>query len=341
MDRDPPNSQGASTTSSIGACWPPEAASNNRIRGFFPTAIENAQGVAGFAEQFSEQIEDATRTGVTRVTIRFVGNRDAVMALHDHDIRCEGVLPLHGLPNYGIVYAAWISPDRAVDDETFDRHHQLISATRAPQDPEKHPRSGLKERGYRLHLIPPSTPDGERTSAAPPLYEIFETFGFSPEGVHNLLSDHNNTIAYITDQQGNVASTAVAENGRIQINGIGTLNLYEITEGATVQRLRGNGLYQALTWELVQFIKQTSTEHVHAIYGESNLASKGVVYAARRNSRRFVSEEAHHYEMHHNPSFGILAQNFKVFDGVEERDFNDFALSYYDLGELPYASELS
>ncbi len=125
----------------------------------------------------------------------------------------------------------------------------------------------------------------------------------------------------------------MAEKATITINGFGELSLVEITEASTHPDYRQRGLYRAVSGYLIQHLVSLCRDDavpIDVLYGESNLAMPGVVIAAHQNGRRFSYFDRDSLGCD-NSAFGILPQNFAVADGVETRDYNDFAVSYIPL----------
>lgn len=156
--------------------------------------------------------------------------------------------------------------------------------------------------------------------------ELYAAFGYNGVDVEDLLNNPLNTIAYVEDEEG-VVSTALAERALIEVNGFRPLRIAEITEAVTRVKDRGRGLYRAISGYLVDSLVEDQEKPLNIIYGESNLAMKGVLISAHHNGRRFSYFDAGSLGLKH-PHFGILQQNFHVEDGTEKRPYNDFALSY-------------
>jgi hypothetical protein len=120
----------------------------------------------------------------------------------------------------------------------------------------------------------------------------------------------------------------MAEQATIPIEGYGDLRITEITEAATRPSDRGKGFYTAVSADLIDTLRGQIQTPPDVIYGECNLAMRGVIVAAHLNGRKFSFYDQSLLGVN-QPYFGILRQNFKVEDNTEQRTYNDFALSYF------------
>ena len=146
------------------------------------------------------------------------------------------------------------------------------------------------------------------------------------------MSNPKSTFAYIKKANW-VISSPLGGRAVIEVAGEESFRIVEITEASTRVEYRRRGLYKAISGFLIEKLIEESKDTVNpigAIYGETNLAMPGVVFAAVENGRRFSYFDAPWLGIN-RPDFGILPQNFKVEDGVETRPYNDFALSYVPL----------
>ncbi|HSW99953.1 MAG TPA: hypothetical protein VLH38_02875 [Patescibacteria group bacterium] len=318
----------SSQTSSIGAVWPPVETTHNRVRGFYTDSIVTNTNVGAFAAQFTEQRERLETLGSDRLTIRVVAHAGALATLDAMGVAVEAAIPLANTPadNLVIAYTGHNKPNRSLDATTYvSLHHELLSRAVRRQSIAE-PAEMLGVHGFTQHIVDPTKAE----TLGPRFQELYAAFGYDEEDVVELLGNSNNTIAYVEDND-LVISTAMAESGTVEIAGLGATNIVEITEASTHPDYRGHGLYKAISGLLVQGLLEQRGHEISALYGESNLAMPGVVYAAGENGRRFSHFDRATYGII-DPAFGILPQNFHVGDGAEQRPYNDFAVSYVPLG---------
>ncbi|NKY27740.1 hypothetical protein [Nocardia gamkensis] len=322
-------------TSSIGAVWPPAFATHNRLRGFYPRVVDTADAMIQFIEDFEDYRAKAAYSSIDRLTIRYAGSIELLYMLEDAGIEVEGVIPLACEHPHYIVYTCWHSSFRSIGADDLLQHRIILKRTRKERARKNRIATDSQALGLTIHVLSRGTELSRREHAVARFVEVYRTFGLDQHGVRDLVLSADNTIAYLADSSDAVVCTVLAERAKILIEGHDALVLFEITEGTTRVDFQGRGLYRGLSALLVDHVWEEATEPIHAIYGESNLSSPGVIYAARQNGRRFVHDEGHLYGAIHsrNLRFGILSQNYKVNDGREKRAYNDFALSYVDLAE--------
>lgn len=319
--------EAATSTSSVGAVWPPEFSSNNRLRGFYETTLEDESDAEQVANALDQYRADAVAQDIAdRVSIRAVGTVGAIHVLDQLGVTLEGALPIRDSDRF-VIYTAWNAPDRQASDETLIEHRTLI-ASMVNYDPRPH---AVRPTPLEVEFIDASTDAKRKAELATKFTDLYGAFGYDQAEVEYLLDDENNIIAFTEDQKG-ILSTAMAERADIAVDGHGVVRMAEITEAITRPNRRGEGLYREISRQLVSYLKEVSPARapLDIIYGESNLTMKGVIIAARQNGRRFSHLDRTDLGIS-QPNFGILQQNFKVADGVETRQYNDFALSYFAL----------
>ncbi len=324
-----------SLTSSIGADWPPVHGTNERIRGFYPQTVESDADVLDFIDEF-ESLQRLTEQadGVDRLSIRVVASAGMIATMHARGVHIEGTLPVaHKDRELYIAYTAWNDPARRMDDERLSQHHRIIDAVMQRPRIYDDPRETLRSKGFEPRVIDGSVPAEDRIAEAPKFFDLYGRFNYDQADVRALLTDPTNTIAYVEDEHG-LASTVLAERADVEVDGCGTIRLVELTEAVTRPELQGHDLYRAVSGIVTRAIVEANMlqpeQPVNVLYGESNLSSPGVIFAAWKNGRNIAYNDGILFGID-RPSFGILEQNFSVDDGNEDRKYNDFALTYYPL----------
>jgi hypothetical protein len=314
------------TSSSIGAAWPPQSTSHERIRGFYNEGIidssNNAKEFADQVDQFRADFDNQQER--TRLSVRFIAEAAQLKLLDGMGVQIEAAIPLAGKEASGLVlaYTGYNKPERQVSHDQRLAHEQLLDKVISSPRPHHDAIVG--------NTIDKSTPDSRRSALVPYFLELYAQFGYDEQDVDELLGNTNNTIMFV-EQDGRVVSTAMAERASVPIKGFGTLELAEITEAATHPKYRQKGLYTAVSGLLIEkLVTHQASEPLHAIYGESSLAMPGVLYAAHQNGRRFSYQDENTYSLS-STAFGVLPQNFHIQDGREQRPYNDFAVSYVPL----------
>ncbi len=327
------------STSSIGAAWPPVEGSNQRMRGFYTEVVQSEADLSTLITECSEAQKRAeAHTEVTRLGIRAVMRNTLIPAFGDA-MMLEGALPIGSTPGRSIVYAAWNDVGRRASDEDLAAHYDTIAAAQAREPVTDSPYLELIEKGYVPKIIDGRMDRATRLAQAGRFLELYGKFDFDEGDVRELLTNPNNTIAYIQNEAGDIISTVLAERGSIPIMGQpnNQLTIAEITEAVTDPDMRGGGLYRGLSGLLVQCMVDNhivGDAPLDTLYGESNLSAVGVLVSAHRNGRRFSIDDAPALGVKGYPNFGILQQNVAVNDGAETRAYNDFALTYRPLPRL-------
>jgi hypothetical protein len=327
--------QNMNQTSSIGACWPPEPASHQRLRGFYDHALYSGADVEQFTEQFELHARSAQEQGLTRTTIRAVVDAPMIRRIHDAGVRVEAAMPIAGHDGRWVAYMARNDEDRSMGVDAVAGHEERLAMRPVSRQREDWVRSG---RGLWLPegIVHSRTSPAAREQLVPRFTELYEAFGYTEDDVAELVTSPNNTIAYL-EHEDQIVSTAMAEVGRVMVKGFGVLTMAEITEGITREDFRRTGLYRRVTAALVRRIVGVGPAAVgglHVLFGECNLNMPGVLLAARENGREFSrdrTDRGRRLGLPVDPKFGMLEQNFRVEDGVETRPYNDFALSWIPL----------
>jgi ribosomal protein S18 acetylase RimI-like enzyme len=309
------------------ALWPPGEASHERLKGFYTeNVVTDAASAKDLADTVREHSANMERGGnFSRLSLRAIVELGSLAALQDKfaPAHIEAVLPIKD-SGLGVAYLGANRPDRRMDTNYTARHQRLLqeSDNVAAACP---PEAVLAAQGLRAQIVNPL----EAGQLAPAFVPRYAVFGYNERQTEDLLRDKANTVAYTANNSGTILSTAMAEHNRVHVSGYGDLHMVEITEASTHPDCRGRGLYAAISGHLIQSLMENRDE-LDVIFGESNLSSPGVIYAARKNARHFNFEDRQDFGID-NPAFGMLPQHVSVADGLEVRPYNDFAVSYIEL----------
>lgn len=317
-------------TSSVGAVWPPEPASNERLKGFYDQVLQDELDAQTFTSEFGKYLSDAVgHPNIDRVSIRVVANTALIPELELAPIELEAAMPIRNNQDQMIFYVGWNDRPRRMSASYFGQHAELLTQTARRASDRQAGIDRLGDSGFTANYLGPDTSDAQKKGLVGQFTDLYGAFGYNQSEVEELLTNPANTIAYVSD--GNRAvSTAMAEHAAIQVDGTSDLAIAEITEAFTLPEYREQGLYRSISGFLIERLL-AEDEPLDVIYGESNLAMPGVVIAAHQNGRRLSYLDRDVLGVA-NPAFGILQQNFSIDDGVEKRPYNDFALSYVPLG---------
>lgn len=317
------------STSSVGAVWPPEESSNNRLKGFYNQILSNAREVDEFVSQFNQHQEVVeAHPNIDRLSIRVVSSVGSLAALEGLGINIEGAMPLRGANDVIVAYTAWNDESRRLPEEKLREHRDLLNYAVSLAPSSDSAIDHLTSLGFEPKVIDQGTPNDEKDSMSGKFVSLYSVFGYTQDEVTELLLNPANTIAYIEDEDG-VVSTCMAERAEVDVKNFGRITLVELTEAFTLPSRRGEGLYRSISKYLIDRLTE-DRDSLDVVYGESNLTMPGVVIAAHKNGRKLSFSDRARFGISH-PDFGILQQNFHIQDGQETRAFNDFALSYVPL----------
>src|SRR5689334_21724796 len=106
-------------TSSIGAVWPPQPATHQRLRGFYTGDVvrseEDMIAQAGTFQDYRMRVSELDN--ISRLSLRFVTQMGNLATLHTMGVHIEGALPLANTePGLCIAYAGYNEPDRQTTD---------------------------------------------------------------------------------------------------------------------------------------------------------------------------------------------------------------------------------
>lgn len=315
---------------SVGAHWPPQPVSHERLKGFYPEVVGGRDSADALEARVQEALQTMRDEQLGRLSVRTVVELGALPRLAKFEgTSVEAVVPIAG-ENLGIAYLGANALRRCMSDEQLASHDRLLRSVIA-RDADTSPEALFADEslGLRASVVNPA----EAADLAEAFMPLYAPFGYGREETEVLLGDKSSTIAYIAAADGTVLSTAMAERASVPVVGYGDLHLAEITEASTRPEWRGRGLYAAISGFLARQLVEQRTEGeapLDVLYGESNLAAPGVLLAAHQNGRRFARGDGQRLGID-NPTFGILPQNVTIEDGRESRPYNDFAVSYVDL----------
>ncbi|MCX6729391.1 MAG: hypothetical protein NTV95_01915 [Candidatus Saccharibacteria bacterium] len=331
-------------TSSVGACWPPAESSHERIRGFYPEIIRDETQADSLTEQLAVfQSEFETEPETTRLSIRAVVADDIIEQIGTlaATMPIESAMPLfiNRTSAFHIVYFGRNKQLRQVEAEEISDHTTRIISATEKEIYASDPSQDLLQQGY----IAEKYSELNANDVFNDVCRLYSKFGYDIQDTYDLLNNPSNSVVFARDHEtGRVVSTVMAEHANIDMEDetLPVLRVCEFTEAITDPDMRKMGLYKKLSTFLRQSLELDGEEPVHAVYGESNLSSIGVINSAHQTGRTFSRLDTRYEALRvGTDSFGILQQNFKVIDGYETRAYNDFAVSYYDLANIRAMSE--
>lgn len=299
---------------------------------FYQEAVLSDSTVEAFADEFERtQREAEASADIGRISLVALATPESIMQLDRRGINVEGALPVVDATSPDelyVTYTAWNKPDRRMSDTDVAKHNKTLKTASEIRDVIIS-RDVLHDEGLTPKLITGGTPDGLREQLLPRLAECYACFGYNTDEVEEILMNPANVLAYLQNESGDIASTALAERASIATDRPEPLSITEITDAFTAPDYRGRGLYRIVSRILVDHLldEQGSTPTPKLIFGEVNLKAPGALLAAGQNGRVFSHDEGWRFGIR-RPDFGILAQNFRIDEITTDKRYNDFALTY-------------
>lgn len=303
------------STSSVGSIeWPPTSASENRKKGVFRTVIKNKADLKKILSEWSVFPFDQE---TSRFSARFFLDNNLLTNL-DYKDRLfvdpfiEGIIPLAktGIPELeetSIIYLGKNSPSRVssgqVIKEELDAARNIFN-------------SSLNNfnhifGGYHVEILHETR---KRESDLQKQFNgLYSAFGWSEEDVRKILTNPNNILAAAFDDD-LLISAGIAERAQLEVGVDQTsvdLVMYEITEAATREEYRRNGIYTEVAITIMKYLAKSD---VNLVYAESNLIAPGVLKSAARQGRHSVLETFDRFGFTPKP----LSQHVRISGGKSD-----------------------
>ncbi|MFH1221922.1 MAG: GNAT family N-acetyltransferase [Candidatus Micrarchaeota archaeon] len=221
---------------------------NNRIKGIHPELIGSEAKLTAVLDQARSMAQE---TGATRATVRFFlprsGNEEVrnlwrfLTAFNGNEAGYtnifEAVVPFSFYGgHYAMAYLAMNAESRLSPQNEI--LHELSMARLATMSSNRH----RLPSGYRLRSAEPRD-----VSELVDLYRVFTRYLVTLD--HAMITNmvaNTPTIVSIS-QENRIAAALAAEHVRLNIGGLGMINLIEVSEAATAPQHRGRGLYSHMT----------------------------------------------------------------------------------------------
>lgn len=302
--------------SSVGPLsWPPTIdIENNRKRGMFRRVIESGAMLDRLTSRFSrfELSEDVSRVSA-RIFVTDSAFREVLQRGPDHfDPLVEAIIPLKGsgiaeLDDVLLVYLGKNSESRNLPRDEVNKE---IMRAREIFSLEEPPRYHSHEGIDFAVLDPGMRQDAEIQNQ---FADLYSAFGWNVDDVAKILNNQDNLLVAAFNQ-GILISTGMAEKAVVPlIRGDKKINLvmYEITEAATREEYRGNGLYLAVALIINRLLADGDA---NLVFGESNLSAPGVLKAAFRQGRHSALSNLDAYGVSEKP----LRQPVRISGGIND-----------------------
>lgn len=327
-------------TSSVGALWPPERASFERIKGIYTQGIiRDRKGLDEIVNQVNKA--QAIFNGeVNRISLRAVVDvdylREVAEDIQAHSI-VEAAIPLSGtqpafedtvLVYFGLNH----STRQPIQTEIVKYLDNLREASSHRVLTPQEIRKRVEREGYDIRILSKEAVTEDRIDQVALLYR---RFGWAREEVSTILNNPNNFIG-IAVKDDMIVSAGIAEMARIPI-GYNGLRIAEVTEAATLDEHARNGLYTAVSSGLLEELSRRSKEgqilggEIDLVYGECNGNALGVLKTAHVQGRRFARNEGGNFGL---PDSGVLFQHVPIAGLPKGTEYNDLFPAFMVRSEL-------
>jgi hypothetical protein len=270
--------QAGKGASSIGSVAPSYDARNRRIKGFSRTPECTRDGLNRLFARVAE-VERANPSS-TRTTVRAFVRSELVEGIRGdpelpYDV--EAVVPAdNALPGHSMVYFGRNAGSRRPNQEIFAAEMESIGLIRqmSAVDPDS-AMARVRNAVYSISMLEqPVQRDVEQMLALyNEAYQLY-TFEINRDTIWDMLNN-GNVVLFARDQDGNIASSLIAEHFALELDGGRSIHLYELSDYATFRAHRGNGLITAMQIEVANILKAIRGEEA-IIYAEDRAAWRAV-----------------------------------------------------------------
>lgn len=302
--------------SSVGPLsWPPSIdIENNRKRGMFRRVIESGAMFNSLAGRFSQfELSDDVSRVSARIFITDSALRESLKNnLELIDPLVEAIIPLKGsgipeLDDVLLVYLGKNSDSRTLPQDEVNKEISRANEIFSLDEPPRyHSYEGIDftvlDSGLRQ--------DAEIQNQ---FADLYSAFGWNVDDVAKILNNQDNLLVAAFNQ-GLLISTGMAEKAIVPLirqDKRFNLVMYEITEAATREEYRGNGLYLAVALIINRLLADGDA---NLVFGESNLSAPGVLKAAYRQGRHSTLRNLNEYGISEKP----LRQPVRISGGVND-----------------------
>ena len=324
------------TASSAGPLvWPPVESSEQRRRGFVSDVIDTTEALSSLLHEFTAFPFDEK---TTRYSGRLFVTQDALTSVvtTQHavaDAVIEGIIPLEGcgvseLEDTSLVYLGRNTPERQASQ--LDMEQELAQARTIFSTPVNQASTHDYD-AFSFQFISDVMRIDPRIHAQ--FFGLYQAFGWNEADVVSMLQRKTNVLLGVF-QNGELVSTGMAERAILPVrrdNQGFPFVMYEITEAATREEYRGNGLYTAVAHRLNQHLTATDA---NLVYAESNLRAPGVLKAARKQGRHTVLESFEQYGLTPKPLRWAVRISGGSSDVRPAHEKNDLLVTYLVRKEL-------
>ncbi len=278
---------------SVGAVWPPAYDQhNNRVKGFYPHIVSGRK----YARHLVNEIRSAQQkaNGHTRTTVRAFANHGMVENIRQ-DLEAGGLTieaqfsASNAVNGCDLIYIGANKHERMPDPVILQQEMQSVQSLDTVMPVQyRHARERVRQRGYSVSTLREVTRDDIDALLA--LYhEAYQryTFEITDQTITGMLSNGNIVIVG-RDQQAGIVSSLIAEHGQLLLEGGKIrLDLYELSDYATLKAHRRNGLITLMQMEAIRAIRSMERGHEAIVYAEDRAAWIAVNVSSKKAGMQY------------------------------------------------------
>jgi len=264
------------TTGCISADWPPTYdRRNNRVKGFCNFKIDDRR----LYNRMMREIRSARERHpqATRTTVQAFAEPSLMRGVESEGLSIEARFPVDNVfSGFELFYIGHNLDERLPDFSVLNAERSSVvglekTSRRRPQDVF----GRMLSRGYHIQTL-----NGTSNGEIPQLLELYGqayreyTFEINSHTIMDML-DNGNIVLTGRSPEGRIVSCLVAEHAVVEINGQ-EIDLYELTDYATLREHRRNGLITAMQIAVVSMIRQLEHGPESIIYAEDRAAWEAV-----------------------------------------------------------------
>ena len=315
-------------------------ASDNRLKGVYPSLIQTQEQFLGFQQSFNSQKEQVgTDSPYTRLQYRALLTADLIGEIKTDDFignHLEAVIPLdlEDGSQYFLGYFSHNDINRVADERDSQKSLSNFDKTSKKETLSAYDLiTGIPDEYQVMPLVEYRELSGNTLGTISiRVLELYKRFGWdSLEAIQKLLSDPDSEFA-VAVHKGEIVSLGMAETAKLHISDM-TIHQVEITEASSDEAHEGKGLYKAVSQMLMLQVAQRSLDEGvrYFQFSESNALSPAVLSVVRRQGRTFVRDIVADYGLNIP---GFLSQQVPIKSDPEQTsDFNDLFVNFtpYDV----------
>lgn len=300
--------------SSVGASWPPVYDSrNDRSKGFYNKTISRREDAL--------RMLNGIKGESSRTTIRAFMRKGLVEDIENCGFKVEAVIDAqNAIPGHDLVYLGQNRQDRACEPIIYQQEMESVREINSKVEPIDRfaAMQRVKAAGYTIEEL--RLPKNNEITELKNLYsEAYQEYIFelNESTVSGMFSNGN--IGFVGRLEGRIVSALIAEHAKLVIDGKHQIDMYELSDYATLKKDRGQGLITLMQIEAIRNLREKKDGEKSIIYAEGRAPWIAVNVATRKAGMTYGGTLEKHCVIMAERNFEELGQfeNLNVwFHGV-------------------------